>query len=627
MIESVGSGDAGEAPLSAGRLAGWVDRLAGVDTAAPDADLIDQITELERLKSACAAAQAALTVAFVASQTDGLTAARAKDERVRRSINGQVALARRESPVRGGRHVGLATALIREMPNAYTALRAGQISEWRATLLVRETACLSADDRRTVDRELAGRLAGLGDRETAQAAARIAQRLDPEQCVARHRKAVGDRRVSIRPAPDTMTYLTALLPVAHGVGVYAALTRSADTAKATGDARSRGQLMADELVTLITNPNAQAGTATHTRTPAGHPTVGRAPVDQAPADQAPAGQTTVDQAPADEAPASQTAVDHAPVCQARDRPGQMTADHPDRPGATPDPDRRDDHADLEPASRNSANPEPIATNDRADDATDAGTDDRGAAASDVDRADADTTGTEAAHTVTADTALGCVPAGVNLDIHLVMTDRTLFDGDTEPAILTGYGPIPAPLARQLVRDAGPDIKAWIRRLYTDPDTGHLISGDTHRRTFPERRPTIPHRPRPDLPHPLVRRPDPARRPHHPPPDGGPTHINNGQGLCERCNYTKQTPGWTSHITPDGTGILITTPTGHTTRSDPPPPPRSPSWDLDAAIERRGRGVRMRRNGPRSAARRLKWPAGLFFGREDVRVERQCAHSA
>jgi hypothetical protein len=492
-------------------------------------------------------------------------------------------LARRESPVRGGRHVGLATALIREMPNAYTALRAGQISEWRATLLVRETACLSADDRRTVDRELAGRLAGLGDRETAQAAARIAQRLDPEQCVARHRKAVGDRRVSIRPAPDTMTYLTALLPVAHGVGVYAALTRSADTAKATGDARSRGQLMADELVTRITNPNAQAGTATHTRTPAGHQTVGRAPVDQAPADQAPAGQTTVDQAPADEAPASQTAVDHAPVCQARVDQAPVCqarvdrADHPDRPGATPDPDRGDDHADLEPASRNSANPEPLATNDRADDATDAGTDDRGAAASDVDRADADTTGTEAAHTVTADTALGCVPAGVNLDIHLVMTDRTLFDGDTEPAILTGYGPIPAPLARQLVRDAGPRIKAWIRRLYTDPDTGHLTGGDSHRRTFPEparqfliARDQTCRTPWCDAP---IRHADHIT-PHQ---DGGPTHINNGQGLCERCNYTKQTPGWTSHITPDGTGILITTPTGHTTRSDPPRPPQSEPW--------------------------------------------------
>jgi hypothetical protein len=41
-------------------------------------------------------------------------------------------------------------------------------------------------------------------------------------------KAATDRMVSIRPAPDTMTYLTALLPVAQGVPVYAALQRAAD---------------------------------------------------------------------------------------------------------------------------------------------------------------------------------------------------------------------------------------------------------------------------------------------------------------------------------------------------------------------------------------------------------------
>ena len=44
-----------------------------------------------------------------------------------------------------------------------------------------------------------------------------------------------------------------------------------------------------------------------------------------------------------------------------------------------------------------------------------------------------------------------IPPGVGLDIQLVMSDRTLFDGDNEPAILTGYGPIPAVLARRLVR--------------------------------------------------------------------------------------------------------------------------------------------------------------------------------
>ncbi|EFD74774.1 conserved hypothetical protein [Mycobacterium tuberculosis GM 1503] len=48
-----------------------------------------------------------------------------------------------------------------------------------------------------------------------------------------------------------MTYLTALLPVAQGVSVYAALTRAADT---RCDGRSRGQVMADTLVERVTGP-------------------------------------------------------------------------------------------------------------------------------------------------------------------------------------------------------------------------------------------------------------------------------------------------------------------------------------------------------------------------------------
>jgi hypothetical protein len=45
-----------------------------------------------------------------------------------------------------------------------------------------------------------------------------------------------------------MTYLTALLPVKDGVAVFAALTQAADAARAAGDERSRGQVMADALV-------------------------------------------------------------------------------------------------------------------------------------------------------------------------------------------------------------------------------------------------------------------------------------------------------------------------------------------------------------------------------------------
>lgn len=58
----------------------------------------------------------------------------------------EIALARRESPHRGQQHLGLARILTAEMPHTMAAFRAGRITEWRATLLVREAACLSLDD-------------------------------------------------------------------------------------------------------------------------------------------------------------------------------------------------------------------------------------------------------------------------------------------------------------------------------------------------------------------------------------------------------------------------------------------------------------------------------------------------
>jgi hypothetical protein len=56
-----------------------------------------------------------------------------------------------------------------------------------------------------------------------------------------------------------MSQLSALLPVAAGVAVYAALKREADRLRAAGDPRSRGQIMADTLVARVTG-------ATHTAT-------------------------------------------------------------------------------------------------------------------------------------------------------------------------------------------------------------------------------------------------------------------------------------------------------------------------------------------------------------------------
>ena len=66
------------------------------------------------------------------------------------------------------------------------------------------------------------------------------------------RGAITDRHVCLRPAPDTMSRLSALLPVAQGVAIYAALCKAADSTLATRGDRTRSQIMADELVTRVT---------------------------------------------------------------------------------------------------------------------------------------------------------------------------------------------------------------------------------------------------------------------------------------------------------------------------------------------------------------------------------------
>ncbi len=173
-----------------------------------------------------------------------------------------VALARRESPHRGQRHLGLARIVQRELPHTWAAWRAGRITEWRATVIARETACLTLEDRLAVDEFVSAdheALEAMSDRQVIAAAQAEGARLDAEAHVSRRRRAESERRVSIRPAPDTMVWLTALLPVADGVAAHAALTRDADSARAQGDPRTRGQVMADELVRRIAGAAGSVG--------------------------------------------------------------------------------------------------------------------------------------------------------------------------------------------------------------------------------------------------------------------------------------------------------------------------------------------------------------------------------
>ena len=224
---------------------------------ADEAALRGAVERFERLKAAAAAAQARATEAWATKRHAAEAATGIPTKRRGRGLANEVALARRVSPKRGGQHLGLATALVREMPHTLAALERGELNEWRATLIVKESACLSVEHRRKLDAELCGdtsRLQGWGDRRIAAEARKITVRLDVQAVVERNAMAAKDRCVWIRPAPDTMVYVTALLPVAQGVSVYASLKREADT---TFDGRTRGQVMADTVVERITGRPAE----------------------------------------------------------------------------------------------------------------------------------------------------------------------------------------------------------------------------------------------------------------------------------------------------------------------------------------------------------------------------------
>jgi Domain of unknown function (DUF222) len=233
--------------------------IAGLSTAVTDlahgvddSVRVDRIRALEELKSLVAAVQAAETVALVDSQRAAQQAAGAPAERSGRGVVAQVGLARRISPYQAARYTGWVKILTSELPATYAALRAGRVSEWRALLVARETIWLSREQRAAVDAQLAPRLGTLSDRRLETECRRLAYTLDPAGYVALLRRVEADRHVTLRPAPDCMARLSALVPVTQGVAAYAALTRAADTGRATGQQRSRGQLMADTLIERVT---------------------------------------------------------------------------------------------------------------------------------------------------------------------------------------------------------------------------------------------------------------------------------------------------------------------------------------------------------------------------------------
>jgi hypothetical protein len=217
----------------------------------PAAD-IDEIALLERLKGAVAGAQVQLVARFADTVEADRRHRGVSSRRVGDGIADQIALACRVSATTGANRLTQARALTRQLPHTLAQLKAGDVSEWVATLVVNHTNALTEEDRLAVDAELAGRIGSMSPREVSVAATRAAIRIDPASAVRRGRTARADRRVTIRPAPDTMALVTGLLPCEQGVAIWAVLEAQAKTLRGQGDARSMDQIRADTYYQRLT---------------------------------------------------------------------------------------------------------------------------------------------------------------------------------------------------------------------------------------------------------------------------------------------------------------------------------------------------------------------------------------
>lgn len=190
-------------------------------------------------------------------------------------------------------------------------------------------------------------------------------------------------------------------------------------------------------------------------------------------------------------------------------------------------------------------------------------------------------------------------------VNLVMSDQTLLGGAESPAVVDGYGPIPAVVARNLVSSAVADDRSrcTLRRLYAHPKTGRLMAMESRSRRFPhgladfialrDQRCRTPYC---DAP---IRHRDHAQ----PRNRGGPTNADNGLGSCERCNYVKESPGWCVTAS-DESGVHtaeFVTPTGAHYHSTAPPQP-GPLTVIVSEVEARiSVGLSRHRRTRRSAA--------------------------
>jgi hypothetical protein len=218
--------------------------------------LLDAVETAETIRSAAAAAQMQAGVAVRAARIAQHRAAGRPRKDHGKGVAEELALSRRMSPARARSQLTLERVVVESMPRTLALLAGGEISPWAADEVAKAAIVLTDEDRARVDEHIAARLPEVSPVRAGSIARARADELDQAAALARHERAASARHVSIRPVSDALVRVSASLPTAQGVAVYAALDRAAASARSRGEAGSRGNHMADALFSRVTGLSA-----------------------------------------------------------------------------------------------------------------------------------------------------------------------------------------------------------------------------------------------------------------------------------------------------------------------------------------------------------------------------------
>ena len=485
------------------------------------------------------------------------------------------------------RHIDTALHLTATLPATHTALRCGALTWSKALAISEATRALPVEAAQAVEAHVLRRAPGQTHANLRKSLRTQIAKHNAATEAASHRKAVHDRTCKIVPLPDGMAGLWVVHTADKIQQMWIVIQAMADLAKRatptqpTPTETPPGGPPTAKPASAKPAPGEPAPVKPASADPTSVEPTSAAPGGPAPVKPAPAEPTSVEPTsveptsvePTSAAPGGPASVEPAPVEPASVEPASAapSASEPFAAGASSVPSARVGGAQATDAAGNCAA-------DRSPEATTAAVRAAGAEPTrDVRTAE------QRRADVVADVFEHMLHNGLDWlgrrlpdrhrrrpHIEILVPTTTLLGMDNNPCELTGYGPIPADMARRIATNG-----TW-RRLLTDPTSGTVLEAATTRHdpgaivseTLLAR-------------HPVCAWPGCNRtsrecdRDHTTPfAQTGRTTLTGLVPYCEYHHVIKDTPAWrwTSTAHDDGS-VTLTAPTGH--RYTTVPPARGP----------------------------------------------------